>query len=221
MTKNEINPEEILQNRWEIFNSQFDGVFTKTTQFMLASLEVTLSTLMLRAFVNAFLDDADHDHDYIRPLFLLFRVLDNKRDWERMYVDITKNPNYIRDYNVGQENGSDMVMFVFRVPAKYTEDYYNFKRGRYSKFSNIYKSKFTKYISSKTKGKEESVIWQVIHKADTLKRRLEQDLKLQDGILNEQEEIWDEPRREREVYNYKKSEKDGDSIINTGDQGTE
>ena len=201
MTKNKTNPKSVLEAIWKIFDSKFDGVFTKTTQFMLASLEITLSTLMLKSFKNAFINDAEHENDYVRPIFVLFRM-EGKREWERMYKDLIANVNYVSDYNVGTEDGKDLVMFVFKVPEKFAEDYYNFKAGKYSRFSANYKAKFSENITSKTKGKQSSVIWKVINKDDSLKRDLEEQFNLNENFLDDQDEIWDKPRNKREVYNF-------------------
>lgn len=203
MRRNDVDIKEILKQNWEIFDSKYDGVFTKTTQFMLASLEINLTATMLKCFRNAFLKDVEHDHEYERPIFLLFGK-DDEKNWKRMHEDLTKNSNFVNDYVVGfDKNGIELFMYVFSVPEKFKDDYYSFKSGRYSKFSESYKSKFAKFISVKNK-REESIVWQVIHKADTLRRKIEDEFSLEEGFLDAAEEIWEQPRKEREYYNYKK-----------------
>src|SRR5690349_13453311 len=128
MIKNEIDINEIMRDKWKIFQSKFDGGFTKTTQFMLPSIDITITPALLKAFKNAFLNDVNHEHNYDRALFLLFTIHDLKL-WYRINVDLIKNPNYVNDYNVGvDDEGKDLVMYVFKVPEKYKEDYYNFRR---------------------------------------------------------------------------------------------
>lgn len=204
MIKNEVNIKDIMRDKWEVFISTFDGVFTKTTQFMLSSLELNLSTPMLKSFKNAFLDDVQHEHEYLRPLFLLFTIEDLKR-WEKTHIDMVKNVNYLNDYNLGvDELGKDLIMYVFSVPEKFKMDYHNFRQGRYSHFSKAYKNKFSQYLSIKDK-KEESIVWQVINKSEGLKRKLEEQFNLSPNELDSAAEIWDEVRKDREIYNYIKT----------------
>lgn len=200
MIKNEVDVDKILAAKWKIATSRFDKEYTKTSQFMLNSLDLVLSPLMLRSFQNVFIDDAIHEHEYIRPLFILFKI-DNIKDWNRIYQDLVKHINYVSDYNVGQEDGKDLIMVVFKVPDKYADDYQLFRMGRYSKFSDAYKSKFIRYLNYKTK--EESTIWQVLNKTDSIKRNMEKILEMEEGFFDNMEEVWEKPLKEREVYNYK------------------
>lgn len=204
MIKNEVDVEAVMRDDWAIYISNFDGLFTKTTQFMLSSLEINLVTPILKCFKNAFLDDVDHEHNYIRPIFLLFTI-DDVRKWDKTHVELVKNPNYINDYNAGvDKNGKDLVMYVLGVPEKYKMEYQHFRLGRYSHFSNAYKNKFSKYLSVNG-AKEENIVWQVIHKADILKRKIEEQFNLTPHELDDAEEVWDLPRKEREIYNYIKT----------------
>lgn len=209
MQINKVDIRKVIENTWIMHKYERDGAMSKTVQFMLPSLELTISTLVIKAFVNAYINDADYEHEFDQPVFLLFKIT-NKKDWDVIYEQLTSNKNYVLDYNCGcNEQGEDLVMIVFEVPEKFKEDYQNFKLSRYSKFSEEYKKKFPRYLAVKNQ-KEETVVWQIINKSAKLKRDIELDLKLVHGYLDNQEEIWGKLKKDTEIYNYKKTNKDGD-----------
>lgn len=203
MTKNGIDIQKIIEDNWVMHKFAKDGEMSKTIQFMLPSLDLTISTIVIKAFVNAYIDDKDYEHAFKCPIFLLFKM-NNKKDWDIIYNQLINNKNYVLDYNCGQKNGEDLIMVVFEVPEMFYRDYHYFKQSRYSKFSPEYKKKFSRYLPFDNK-KQESVIWQVIHRSDGLKRIIEQDLGLKSGFLDDQDEIWGEINKETEIYNYKKT----------------
>lgn len=209
MKINKVDIKEIIQDKWVMHKYERDGAMSKTVQFMLPSLELTISTLVIKAFVNAYMDDANYEHEFTCPIFLLFKIKNNK-DWSIIYDQLIINKNYILDYNCGSnEQNEDLVMVVFEVPERFKEDYFKFKLSRYSKFSKDYKKKFPQFIAVNNK-KEETVIWQVINKSEKLKREMENDLLLPFGYLDEQDEIWGKLKKDTEIYNYKKINEHGD-----------
>ena len=199
MIKNNINIDDVLQIKWESHKFVNDGDFTKTTQFMFPSLEISINIDFVNSFVNAFIDDVEYEHVFTRPLFLLFKIT---KDWKAVNKQLLSNKNYILDYNVGKKDGVDCVMFIFEVPEKFKNDYYNFKQSKYSCFSEEYKKKFPKHISYKNT-KKEAVVWQIINKSESLKRTLEQEIGLDEGFLDNQDEIWDKLNKKTEIYNFK------------------
>lgn len=222
MTKNEeIQLKDLLLNDSIFPDSIYDGQYTKTTQFMLPSISIDIKNrIVFKFFINSFLDDKKIEHNYTRPIFVLFGVKDYKdREWNKVYSALVLSKDYIYDYDCGVKDGVNLVMMVFTVPFEYEKDYYNFKKGRYSRFSPSYKEKFSKTTSDNTA--KESVIWQIINKSPKLKRELEKEFGLNEGELDKPtiirngkekkiyppaEEIWDIPRKEREYYRYSEKE---------------
>ena len=82
-------------------------------------------------------------------------------------------------------------MFVFQVPGIFKEDYLLFKEGKYSHFSDEYKSRF----------KKGSNIYKVLHKDPTLKKYWENLLHTK---LPRDNEVWDRPYPKDEIYRYDK-----------------
>lgn len=209
MIRNEVNVNEVVKQEYITPVSLYDGVYTKTTQFLLPAIALNVKNRLIHSFfVNSYVGDKGHRNNYDRPIFVLFAVKDfASREWHKVYSTLVKSENYVDDYDCGKQDDKNLVMMVFRVPEEFEEDYYHFKRGRYSKFSKEYKSKFPQYVHNENGEKVESMIWQVIHKSATLKRKLEDEFGLDYGQLDKDDtaEIWDLPRRNREYYRYEET----------------
>jgi len=232
MTKNEIDIDEIIQEKWKPHESSFNGKYNKTSLFLLNMIELNIrERLVAKYFVNAYLDDKEYEHDLVRPLFVLFKVTDV---FSREWIEFTKVIRYkeplakhlILDYNVGKEDKADLIMFVFRIPDRWKEDYYHFKAGRYSKFSEIYKKLFPKDVKGSDGKLTESIVWGAMYKSANLKNMVAKKLTPCDNkgvildevgykeirsILDKVDEIWDAPRRDEEYYRYKTKEHEQDN----------
>lgn len=201
MIKNKIDIDESLDQKWRIFDSTYDGKFTKTTMFLLPALELNLSSDIIKCIENVFIDDRNYEHNYTYPIFLLLRMKD-KKSFAAIYDKIKTNNNFRVDYNVGKKNGDDLIMLVFETPLKFHNDYRNFIKGKYSKFSKDYKSKFSQFIHIRSDKKEESIVWKIINKDPEFKKNIISEFMLNENFFSEEDEIWDIPRKQREVYNY-------------------
>lgn len=222
MTKNDVELKNTLNSAYTTPPGLYDGDYTKTTQFMLASVSIDMkSRFIYKYFMNSYLDDKGHEHTYTRPIFVLMGVPDfNDKDWVKAYKQMVTSKDYIFDYDIGKQDRLDnlkkstavnLVMIVFQVPEEFAKDYYSFKKGKYSAFSQEYKNKFPRYISG-DQGKE-SYMWKVINRSSKLKRELEEEFNMPFGELDKPtvihgvsyppaEDIWDIPRKKREYYRY-------------------
>lgn len=211
-----IEKAEVLQETYLTPSSTYDGKFSKTSQFMVPSISINLlNPLVFKFFQNAYLSDAKHEHNYIRPIFLLFAINNLKdKDWEKVYNKLIQSPNYMAEYDIGIQNGKFLLMIVFQVPLEFETDYVNFKLGRYSQFTDKYKEKFPKFLDKAKKKK--NIHWQIIHKDEDLKREIEKEYLMDEGELDKPtkwkgetypsaKEIWDKPDKKREIYRYGES----------------
>lgn len=206
MTRNNEVLDEIVKESSKLDESEFDGKYTKTALFMLPSVDIDLRNRLISKYIsNAFLNDMEHEHDYVRPIFVLFSVsLQNEVEWRDLCKVLrTKNPCYLDDYYVGKESGKHLIMYIFSVPDKWKADYFLFKRARYSKFSDEYKSKFPEKVTSKSGTDIESLVWGAMHKSNNLKAFIKKRFAISDSIVDEMEEIWGELIDRRENYRYK------------------
>jgi hypothetical protein len=83
MNRNEINIDEVLNEPYVVRDGAFDGKWTKTTQFLNPLIDLNLrNRIIMNYFVNMFLDDHAVEHNYVRPIFVLFRT----KGFPRCYV---------------------------------------------------------------------------------------------------------------------------------------
>lgn len=195
---------EVLQEKYKVPDSIYDGKFTKTSQFMVPAIGINVTNpLVFRFFENAFLTDLGHKHNYERPIFMLFSIPDfNDINWKKVYNTLITSKNFITEYDIGVQNGKFLLMMVFSIPKEFEQDYYNFRAGKYSKFSKKYRENFPEFLD-KTK-KKKNIHWEIINKDPRLKEQIQKTFSLEDGVLTDEDEIWDAPRKEREYYRFKK-----------------
>jgi len=194
---------EALQENFLIPESVYDGKYSKTAQFMLPAIGVNVTKpIIAKYFENAFLTDREHKHNYVRPIFMLFSITDYMElDWKRVYARLIESKNYITEYDVGIKNGKYLLMMVFSIPEQFANDYFSFRIGKYSKFSENYRKNFPEFID-----KKKNIHWQIINKDSELKDKIIKLFNVDEDLFDEEDEIWDQPRYEREFYRYKKDE---------------
>jgi hypothetical protein len=142
MTKNEVNINELIEEKYVVPESVWDRKRTKTSHFMLNSVFPNSSLMATDYFVNAFLDDYEFHHKIARALFLLFKVNTKDGKWQTIHGRLRTKAEYVLEYYCGKQDGKNLLMLVFQVPTRYAKDYINFKIGKYSKFSPEYKKLF-------------------------------------------------------------------------------
>lgn len=209
MILNDVDINKTLNINITTSFSSFTGDHTKTSTFLLPMLGMYhYNKPLSNYFVNCYLDDLSLDHDYRRPLFLLLKSSNILNlNWLDFYTSLKKLDTFVYDYYVGTlSNNKHLYMLVFETPEKWKSDYYLFKRGRYSKFSEEYKKLFPKIIKNLFQKNVESLAYGVIHKTEKLKKEVEEILKLEKGFVDSLEEIWDLPRKEEEYFGINKNE---------------
>lgn len=169
---------------------------TDTTRFLLRGLSLYKKDLEGYGFLNAYLDDADHEHHYENSVYLLFKPRDlGIFEW---YVEGEKARTHLLMEEYDYPNG--YVVLVYKFPAEYMEDYREFLEGAYSKFSEKYKSQFPMIREGKTsKGipfKEPSFYAHIFKRSDKMRDYWEMKL---DVILDPRSEYWDKPDKEKET----------------------
>lgn len=89
-------------------------------------------------FINTYLQVQPLTYPY-PVIFLLFKPESFNIDFNNFVSEIQKNPNFIEIVDLF--NGR--ILMTFRVPKKFTKDYYTFLEGKYSKLSAAFKSCFS------------------------------------------------------------------------------
>lgn len=216
MLRNDVDIESILQTDHRIRECiEFNGKFNKTSRFIMPLLEISSGGKLTSMFLKgAFMDDYSIEHDFTRPVFLLFSVKNQRdRGWQELCKQLNARRDYIMDYYVGEQDNSSLIMYVLELAPKWGDDYELFKQGRYSKMSEQYKAKFPKTIYSASGVAKEGREWGILHKSDILKNEVVK-LFINPGTSNAEDvirfrrdmddwnEVWDAPHEEHETYHY-------------------
>lgn len=107
---------------------------TNSTIFLLPALKITKETWMKHGFINAFIDDKEHDIRYKNALYVLLEPHDIYDTQSFINEQYNSNPLLLEDYNIDKTK----IVLVYRFPDTYINEYRQFKQGRYSKFSKKY-----------------------------------------------------------------------------------
>ena len=201
MTKNEVNINELIQEKYIVPKSVFDRGRTKTTHFLLNTVFSNSTLTTTEYFVNAFLDDAEYTHSIDTPIFVLFKIKDNDSTWAKIHIRLRLKPEYVLEYFCGTQDGRNLLMMIFQIPTKWKAEYINFKAGKYYKFSDEYKKLFSRYTTNEKAQPVESTIWRVIHKSDELRKELVAFFG-DDVVFEEEDELWGIAEPKFEVYRY-------------------
>lgn len=216
MTRNNVDIEAILRVDYKIReNIEFNGRFNKTSRFILPLLDLSSGSKLMSSYLKgAFYDDDSIEHDFEKPVFVLFKVKNQRdRGWQELSKLLAAKSTYIMDYYVGEQDGGALIMYVFDLPSKWTGDYRLFKRGRYSKMSEEYKSRFSKVIYTANGESKEGREWGILHKSDILKNEvvklfINPPTSTAEDVINFRrdmdswEEVWDAPHEAEEIYHY-------------------
>jgi hypothetical protein len=199
MTRNEVNIDEYIREDYKVPESVFDKKKTKTTLFMLQTIFPNNSLVASEYFVNAFIDDTKFKHDLKRCIFVLFKVEPKNPRWLLFANKVKSKLEFILEYFVGMQDGRHLMMMVFKVPERYTNEYDLFIEGRYSKFSEEYKKLFPQRTFNEKAQPGESIIWQALYKSEELRKKFETYFNVE---FDPEDELWGKPEPKFEVYRY-------------------
>lgn len=201
MTKNGVNTEGVIMEDYKVPESVFDKKRTKTTLFMLPTIFPNNSLVSTEYFVNAFIDDTQFKHQLSGVIFILFKTDPKGYKWQMLAQKLRSKTEYVLEYFCGMQDGKYLIMMVFKIPEKYTNEYQCFINGQYSKFSENYKKLFPRHVYDERAQPKESTIWQVLYKVEELKKSMENYF---DVDFAPEDELWGEPEPKFEVYRYEK-----------------
>lgn len=177
-----------------------DQRITDSTRFLLRGVNLLKPELMQYGFINAFLDDATHEHHYENSIYLLFQPPDlGIFEW---FVQGEKIRTHLLMEEYDYPKG--FVVLVYKFPAEYMDDYRLFLKGKYSSFSDKYKSLFPMEKKGTTnKGlpyTEPSFFSHIFTKSKEMRefweRRVGQE-------LEEKSDVWSIPNIVKETLNIK------------------
>ena len=145
-------------------------------------------------FINIYLDNNTHENKYKEAVHILFDPFFTM-DWMKYEAFLANSPLCQEIYSIHSGflhiERNEKVMFVFKIPDEFLEDYHNFLVGDYSKFS----SKYTKLFNPK------SIPYKVINRDKGLKRVWEKKLGKKLDLNSELYGLW---KPKNEIFNYNK-----------------
>ena len=141
-------------------------------------------------------------------------VLDDLGKYEKCLLILHdfsfKNPEYTKyeqelidcEYFVDFIDINDQVLYIFKFPEEYILEYEAYKAGNYSKFGRDAKELIISFYTRVYKGNLGAInflikLKQVLFKSDTLRRKLEKDLKVS---ISEGAELSDPMHTEEETF---------------------
>ena len=138
--------------------------------------------------VNTFIGSEEYD-GYDNHIFLLYRYTGNPRFIE--YEDYLEHTSlFVAKYDPDKYH----VMFIFNVPSAYQEVYDLFKKGKYSKFPQLYKIRILDFHNINS---EEHKVAKVLYRHPDLREDLEERLNVN---LPKDSEVSSVPNLDIEIY---------------------
>lgn len=176
---------------------------SKTYLLPLLSEFINVGGKFINSIDNVYLKDSDDKH--ARCIYLLYNFNDKDEGFAEYEHDLITNELFVDSYDIGNK-----VLYVFKFPEEYINEYEMYMKGKYSKFGRdakelildfwnvIHRNNFhAKAFLTKVKG--------VLFKEKQLKTQLEKQLsslgcpiKIKDGA-----ELGDIANMKNETYNFK------------------
>lgn len=129
-----------------------------------------------------------------------------------------KNPEYTKyehkliecEYFVDFVDINNQVLYIFKFPEEYMEEYNAYKEGKYSKFGKDAKELVISFYTRVYRGNLGAInflikVKQVLFKSDTLRKKLEKELKVS---ISEEAELSDPLDITKETFKLKQYLKD-------------
>lgn len=161
---------------------------TCTTIFMLPAIGESYSELIKYGFINAYVNDVMYDMPHGKSIFLLYKperfdALQSRINHLRLKKMITDDYDYEDGY----------VVTVHPIPTKWMKDYTLFRQGKYSQFSEEYKSLFPRFNDVEINGirvNAPTLQKLIFDRSELIKKYWEQRLGFP---LSEGAEMWSKP----------------------------
>lgn len=176
---------------------------TNTTTFLLPGLELDKEIISSNGFINAYLNDDNHNY-YQNSLYLLFKPNEGNA-FEELINYIESKHKIIEIYDIDK----GYTVLIVKFPSKYLKEYKHFKVGHYSKFSKTYITTyfpFEKTIEWDSKGKpskkEFTLYYHIFNKTDWLRDWWAKRLGYEDPKEFESDELWAIPDESKEVLRF-------------------
>lgn len=179
-------------------NTKDEKVVTNSTRFLLRGINLLKPELQQYGFINAYIDDVDHEPHYENCVYLLFKPNDPEALEYFIQTQREQSNLVVEEY----DHPGGYVVIIYRFPEKFADDYQLFLQGKYSKLSEEYKNLFpmekTGMTSKRVPTKESSFYDLVFNRKEKMKNFWEERLGV---ILDVDSEYWSSPTISEETIN--------------------
>jgi hypothetical protein len=164
--------------------------FTCSTIFLLPAIGLQRKDILKYGFMNAYLNDINHEPQHDLSLYLLFKPGD--MDAFQVFLDkeYKRTKSLIEDYDYA----GGYVVTVYRMSQEYLKEYEMFLKGKYSKFRKKYMQLFAKTVEVMDEnGKiitETSLAHHIFDRTPSMREYWEEKL---GENLDEDAEMWSKP----------------------------
>lgn len=158
-----------------------DTKLNKSVYFLLPMIGLSLGS-NLTGLLNCYLGDVNDLNLDEYKNFHLFLLMKEPN------IKLRSMVGFVRQYRA-----TDGIMYIFRIPAEYEDDYLKFILGKYSEFSNNYKAQVYKLLN---KPYRDGIIYQVLNKSANARKIIEEKV----GQSIGDQEVMSIPDMNKEIY---------------------
>lgn len=187
-------------NRFVKFKLQLIREKTEATRFLLPMLgdKYHRDNFFVNAhFMNAYIGDSNKP-EYDNHILLRYNYLPTNF-YLKFDKELIVQKGVIGEYDYGDNR---TVMYVFKVPGEFQEDYNKFLDGKYSEFSTNYKLRILKFWSLDYWGRD-NLLASILFRSDLIKKWWD-DRGINKNSSCTENEYWYKPLLSTEVYHHKK-----------------
>jgi hypothetical protein len=169
---------------------------SKTYLLPLLAEVIEIDTRFFNHLKNTFISDTNDK--YKDCIFILHDFSFKNPEFTNYEHKLTNNPYFVDLIDI-----DNLVLYIFKFPEEYMEEYNLFKKGKYSKFGEDAKKVIINFFGHIYQGNLNAVkfllaLKQILYKDKKLKERIEEDLRV---TLPKDAELTDIASMEDETFN--------------------
>lgn len=169
---------------------------TSATIFLLKGIGLRALEMKKVGFINAYIDDVDHEPHYDKSLYLLFKPESVAELSLFIGQEKLRTGALVEDYDYA----GGFTVLVYTFPYQYHREWNHFLKGEWSEFSAKYAELFPKEVNIKTKTgaqRKDASIWNLVfNRLPELKEFWEKRI---DVVLDDEMELWSIPDIKKET----------------------
>lgn len=159
---------------------------SKTYLLPLLSEFINFETKFMKYLVNTYM--FDETGEYGECLCILHDFNFKNPEFTAYEHRFTNNDLFIKSIDIGNK-----VLYIFKFPEEYKQEYYSLYEGKYSEFGNDAKELILKFWADVYNGNANAVnflvkVKQVLYKDSKLREKLQKDLRV---TIDEEQELGD------------------------------